>query len=423
MSNILKKLIHSHRSQVLLIAWFVYAGYYLCRKNYSIAMPVFSKTLGANSFDFAYALTIYSIFYMFGQFISGYFSDKIGAKIVIAIGLTFIVTANIAMGFSTNLGLFAIFMAINGLGQSTGWSGLVKIVSGHYKHEELGIAMSWWTTCYVIGGFVAVVFATFWATDLTIFPSLSWRRIFWAPAIVLFIIGIIFMVMRVLPNKMTFKQELEIKVKKDQLQGPQPSYLKKTISSSAIWIAAISYFFIKFTRYAFLFWLPYYFTQSLKYTTQTAGYTSSLFEIFGFAGVLLAGYISDKLYSARRFPVASLMMFGLALIMILHYNLLMLGYWGNFIAIAFIGIFTYGPDSIISGAMAVDLGKEAAGTTAGFINGIGSAGQIVSPFAVALISAHFGWEMLFKVFVFTSLASALLLGLKWNYEKNLRKNY
>jgi len=153
-----------------------------------------------------------------------------------------------------------------------------------------------------------------------------------------------------------------------------------------------------------------------------AGYTSSLFEIFGFAGILISGYVSDKVYSSRRFPVATIMMFGLAIVMLLHYNLSILGYWGNFAAIALIGIFTYGPDSIISGTMAVDLGKEAAATTAGFINGIGSAGQIISPFVVAFISATYGWEMLFKVFIGTSFVTAILLLLKWNFEKAIKTN-
>src|SRR5208283_4379829 len=120
MSGILKKFFNSHRSQVFLITWLVYAGYYLCRKNYSVAMPVFSHDLGANNFDFANALTVYSFFYMIGQFISGYCADKFGAKIVVVSGLLLIVAANIAMGFSANLILFAIFMALNGFGQSTG---------------------------------------------------------------------------------------------------------------------------------------------------------------------------------------------------------------------------------------------------------------------------------------------------------------
>lgn len=415
MNKFLQKFINSQRSQVFLITWFVYAGYYLCRKNYSVAMPVFAQDMGASNFDFAKALTVYSIFYMIGQFISGYLSDKIGAKIVVSAGLSLIVIANIAMGFSTSLVSFVFLMALNGLGQSTGWSGLVKIVSNHYEHKELGIAMSWWTTCYVIGGFVAVIFATFWATDLSIFPDLAWKRIFWAPSIVLLIIGIIFLIIPVLPNKMSIKEDRAQK----KLVAKQGQYFTQTIKNSAVWIAAVTYFFIKFIRYAFLFWLPLYFTQSLKYTTQTAGYTSSVFEIFGFAGVLIAGYVSDKLYSSRRFPIATIMLFGLALMMMLHYNLEKFGYWGNFVAIAFIGILLYGPDSIISGAAAVDLGKEAAGTAAGIINGVGSAGQIVSPFVVAFITAKFGWEMLFKVFVVASMLSAMLILTKWNFEKKL----
>lgn len=383
-------------------------------------MPVFAHDLDADNYSFAKALTVYSIFYMIGQFISGYCSDRFGAKIVVVFGIVLIVTANIAMGFSTNLILFSVFMAFNGLGQATGWSGLVKLVSNHYKHEELGITMSWWTTCYVVGGFVAVIFATFWATDHNILPFLGWKRIFWAPALVLTVIGVIFTIMPLLPDKISIKQEKANKELRIKHEGKQPSYFIKTISNSAIWIAALTYFFIKFTRYAFLFWLPLYFTQGLKYTTETAGYTSSLFEIFGFAGVLIAGYVSDKLYSSRRFPIACIMMFGLFVVMYLHPNLAGLGYWGNFTSIALIGMFTYGPDSIISGAMAVDLGKEAAATAAGFINGVGSVGAIVSPIAVSVVADKFGWEMLFKIFVFTSLASSILLSLKWNFEKKLK---
>ena len=380
-------------------------------------MTVFSHDQGATNLSFATALTVYSLFYMIGQFISGYCSDRFGAKIVVACGILLITGANIAMGFFTNILFFSIFMALNGLGQSTGWSGLVKLVSNHYKHEELGITMSWWTTCYVVGGFIAVIFATFWATNHNILPFLGWKRIFWAPAIVLSVIGIIFIIMPVLPNKMTVKEEKALKTLKIRQEGKQPSYFIKTISSSAIWIAALTYFFIKFKRYALLFWLPLYLTQRLKYTTEVSGYTSSLFEIFGFAGVLIAGYVSDKLYSSRRFPIACIMMFCLFLIMIIHPYLSLLGYWGTFSAIALIGLFLYGPDSIISGAMAVDLGKEAAATTAGFINGVGSVGAIISPMVVSVVADKYGWDMLFKIFVFTSLASSVLLSLKWNFEK------
>jgi sugar phosphate permease len=191
--------------------------------------------------------------------------------------------------------------------------------------------------------------------------------------------------------------------------------VKETLLNPAVWITALMYFGVKFIRYTFLFWLPLYLTQAFGYSNEVAGYTSSVFEAAGFAGVLLSGYISDKLYHSRRFPVGALFMFGLAIVFILHPFLARIGYWGNVSAVALVGLFTYGPDALMSGAAAQDLGKENAGTTAGFINGVGSVGQIASPYAVAFVSEKFGWHVLFEVFVAVSILSALLLCTHWNY--------
>ena len=45
--------------------------------------------------------------------------------------------------------------------------------------------MAWWGTSYVLGGFLATVFATFAATQVFLLPSMGWRRGFLFPAIVL----------------------------------------------------------------------------------------------------------------------------------------------------------------------------------------------------------------------------------------------
>ena len=45
--------------------------------------------------------------------------------------------------------------------------------------------MAWWGTCYVLGGFLATVFATFAATQTLPPPAMGWRRGFLFPAIVL----------------------------------------------------------------------------------------------------------------------------------------------------------------------------------------------------------------------------------------------
>jgi len=52
---------------------------------------------------------------------------------------------------------------------------------------------------------------------------------------------------------------------------------------------------------------------------------------------------------------------------------------------------------------------------AGIINGVGSAGQLLSPLAVAFVSQKYGWNALFQLFVIFALIAALLLIVKWNY--------
>ena len=45
------------------------------------------------------------------------------------------------------------------------------------------------------------------------------------------------------------------------------------------------------------------------------------------------------------------------------------------------------------------------GRAAGFVNGIGSIGQTLSPFLVTILVLQFGWTKLFDLFVFFALVA------------------
>ena len=75
-----------------------------------------------------------------------------------------------------------------------------------------------------------------------------------------------------------------------------------------------------------------------------------------------------------------------------------------------IGFLLFGPDSLLSGAAAQDAGGPgAAALAAGLINGIGSVGAIAQEAVTRGVSARWGWDGLFRVFVGLSLFSALCL--------------
>ena len=149
------------RYRIFAVTWLAYAGFYLCRKNFSIAIPLLTQELGYTKMDFARVIFLYSLFYALGQFYNGFLSDRFGPRLIVSIGLLVSVFANVWMGFGTTLTMFLILQCINGTGQSTGWPGTVKNMATWFRRRERGVVMGWWTTCYVLGAVIATALATF----------------------------------------------------------------------------------------------------------------------------------------------------------------------------------------------------------------------------------------------------------------------
>jgi OPA family sugar phosphate sensor protein UhpC-like MFS transporter len=199
-----------------------------------------------------------------------------------------------------------------------------------------------------------------------------------------------------------------------RLSGPQRgargSVFFKMLGDPQVWAIAVGCAFSKIIRYSFLYWLPIYMTQKLRYSASEAGYTSSLFELVGFLGAILAGYFSDKFMHSRRLGVAAIMFWGLAFMCWIHPTLAATGRLGAAFGIALIGIMNFGPDTLLQGAASQDVGaKWGVGTASGFISGFGSIGQIFSPYLVAYIADKFGWDRLFYGFVAIAFVGGVLL--------------
>jgi sugar phosphate permease len=171
MAIILSRKYRFWRYRIFAMSWLAYGGFYLCRKNFSIAMPLLDQDLGFTKDHFAILLFFYSLFYALGQFYNGFLSDKFGPRLIVGIGLFLSVLANIFLGFGSALLVFGLLLCINGTGQSTGWSGTVKNMAPWFRRKERGVVMSWWSTCYVVGAIAATSLATFVVTRPILFQT------------------------------------------------------------------------------------------------------------------------------------------------------------------------------------------------------------------------------------------------------------
>jgi sugar phosphate permease len=299
----------------------------------------------------------------------------------------------------------------NGLGQGCGYSSCLKILGAWFARKERGTATAWWGTSYILGGSLATVFATFAATNIFLAPGLGWRRGFLFPAIVLAVCALFFSwKVRDQPQNAGFPA-----IDEDDSAPAGDAPWWSVASNPEVLILAGMYFFLKITRYSLLFWLPLYLVQKMHYSDSFAGYTSSLFELVGFLGALIAGYVSDRLMNARRYPVGATMLFSLAAVLLVHPLIARLGPVAMAASISLLGILIYGPDVLMSATASVDaVSPEQAARAVGIVNGIGSLGQLISAYVVAIIVSRFGWDQLFVFFVVCSLAAGGLLTLRWN---------
>ncbi|HMD19201.1 MAG TPA: MFS transporter [Alloacidobacterium sp.] len=404
------------KRRIFAITWITYAGFYFCRKNLSIVLPMLHGMPGMGNFELANIVFGYSLLYAIGQFGCGFLSDYFGPGKVVGTGLVLVVGSNIFMGLHASPLWLLAFACVNGVGQSTGWSGLVKMMASWFSSHQRGIVMAWWGTNYVLGGFLATAFATWAGAQHLIAPQLGWRRGFLFPAFILLIITVGFFVFaKDSPEELTGAAEAKgdtAAIRKDRSSW---SDLAALLRSRSIWTIGSAYFFLELFRYALMFWLPFYMVNHLRYSLQTSGYVSSLYELAGIGGALLAGYVSDRFMQSRRAPISAIMLCGLAVVALGQLMLAEHGILGTAIAVSLAGVLSYGPDTLLSGAAAQDIGEvKAAATASGLIDGIGHLGALFSPYLVVYVSGRYGWDRLFVVFAAAAFVAAAALIPVWN---------
>jgi sugar phosphate permease len=306
-------------------------------------------------------------------------------------------------------------MLIQGLAQSTGWSGLCKNIGSFFPAEQRGRVLGLWSSCYAFGGLVASPFAGWWAYTLIG----TWHAAFFSSAAVVGLVAVLFFIFqRNTPQDVglpAVEPEPELTAEESyalsKISVLEP--LKEILRNRTVLVLGLAYFLLKPARYAILLWGPVIvFEQMPSVGKVGAAIIPTSFELAGLLGPILLGLASDKLFGARRMPACVLSLLVLTVSLALFMGALHTGSVMLVVALLFVmGLTLYGPDSMISGAAAIDFGTAKAGATAaGFVNGCGSVGAILG----GLLPGYFDSVTVFIVFAGCAMFSALVLIPHWN---------
>jgi len=411
-------LLRRYRLQLFVATWLSYCGFYLVRKVYAVVKLPLKEHFGLDDIQVAWPWTIYLVTYMLGQFLAAWLGRRIESRRILAIGMCVAAACNIGLGALVDSQAVSAFlwmcvtMAIFGLAQATGWPHNVALFANWTRRSERGTLFAVWGTCYQFGA----VFGKGLAGFLLGWLGLAWS--FYGSSLVLLAFTVYF-VLRARERPESAGLTLADEAEPD---APAPATregarlrdapLPRAFVVSIVAMGLI-YFGFKFLRYALDSWSALILGEHFGMTTSAAAYFSTAFDWVGFLGVLVAGYWSDRIPGARRTPVIFWMTCGC---LVATTAMWMVGLTSPVLFVLLLGLIGFmamGPDSLLAGASAMDVGsRRQAAVAAGVINGLGSIGPILQEPAIGWLKQTKGLDSVFGLLVaivfLTTIATGLL---------------
>lgn len=381
--------------------------------------------------------------YALGMYGAGHLGDTLDLRLFLTTGMigSGIFVGLFGMGYFWNVHVFWFYLAMQmvaGLFQATGWPSVVAVIGNWFGKRKRGLIMGVWNAHTSVGNISGSLLA---ASVL----DYGWGWSFIVPGGLIVLGGImVYLFLAAYPEDVGFPcpnglvantetgpgDEEAQKVTGGLAEGtdkPISQYASRTRRSVGIFQAclipgvipfALCLFFSKLVAYTFLYWLPFYISQTAiggEYmSVKSAGNLSTLFDVGGIAGGILAGYISDKL-SARAITAASFMYAAIPS-MLLYRSYGSISKTTNIIFMMIAGLFVNGPYALITTAVSADLGthhslrgdSRALATVTAIIDGTGSVGAALGPLLTGFLSTK-GWDSVFLMLMIGALIAGLLL--------------
>ena len=401
-----------------------YAGYYLCRSDLSVSLPLLIQEMATHGVPRDEATTRFGtiaslgvLAYAIGKFPSGGLADFLGGRRNYLFGMAGSVLFTFLFAAAGGIPLFTLAWIGNRGVQSLGWAGVVKITSKWFSYSTYGSVMGVISLSFLFGDAIARQFMS-----ALIAHGLGWRGVFYsAGAVLAGLLLINLILVKESPRELGLPEPAVNPGNLFRQAGEQhtPSGVRSLLAtfgrSRVFWLVCILSLGLTLVRETFNLWTPTFFTQAVGLTNADAAQKSALFPLFGGISVLLSGFLSDKLGRSGRAAIilCGMLLAGAALLVLALVNFKDTPGW-PIALVALVAFLIIGPYAYLAGAIALDFGgKQGSGTASGLIDGVGYLGGVLAGNSMANIAVTWGWKGAFAVLAgvtwLASIAAALYL--------------
>lgn len=435
------------RWEVFLGIFIGYAGFYIVRKNFSMAIPDLAQ-LGFEKGELSIVLSMNAVAYALSKFLMGSVSDRSNARKFLPLGLVlasvsmlFMIVPVVAIGPEHKTLAISIMAALNflvGWFNGMGWPPCGRVMTHWFSQNERGVKMSIWNCAHNVGGALVgpmSVYGSIWfgswfyGSDSTHYFLIGTYAF---PAAVAMLVAIVaYVLIRDTPQscglpsveKWRNDYPKNYDEKQEKVLSTKDIFFKYVLNNKLLWYIAIANSFVYMVRYGCLDWAPTYLKEAQGYDIKQAGWAYFAYEFAAIPGTLICGWVSDKIFKGRRALPTMIFMAMVAIFIFLYWQF-SYNYTMVTILLIAIGFFIYGPVMLI-GVQALDLApKNAAGTAAGLTGFFGYffGTAILANVVIGYVAENSGWDMTFILLIISCLLSILFMGLTYKQEQYLVKN-
>ena len=410
-----------HRIRVMLAITLGYGFIYTCRLGLSIVKkPVIDNGIYTiEELGMIGAALFYS--YAFGKFFNGFLSDHFRPRLFFSASIFVAAIVNLFMGFTTFVWVAVVLWALNGWFQGMAAPSAVISITNWFGLQERGRRYGVWNTSHSIGeGLTFYVIAA-------IVSAFGWRYGFITPGVLCIVVALwVYSFLQDAPPTVGLPAVHKWLGEESEQNKDKTTWQtqKVVFGIKAMWVVAVSSGLMYVTRYAINSWGVLYLQETRGFSLVEAGLFLGINTAAGIVGSIAYGYLSDRVFDARR-PPANLIF---AIVEVLALLVIFYGPANDVVlmaAFALYGAALSGLVASIGGLFGVDIApRGAAGAAMGFV-GVFSylAAATQETVSAALISEgvtivdgvrSYDFDIAIMFWISSSVLSMLLAASLWN---------
>jgi OPA family glycerol-3-phosphate transporter-like MFS transporter len=373
-------------------------GVYLCRKNFSVAMPLLQEAWGTSKAELGRIASIGTVLYALGKIGLAPAVDRWGGRAGFLASLLGVALFCAASSLAPGMTMLTILYSLNRFAGAAGWPAMMKLVPT-WVRDARGTVVGWLSVSYTLGGAAAGLLAS-----AVVLAGGGWRAVMLVPALALFALTLAC-------ARFVQSGPLATAPGSADTRPDYRSQLRALLSQRRFLIVCVLSFSLTLLRESFNTW-SVDFLASLSSGAGSLGKAalkSTAFDLAGAVAIVLTGLGYDRTPFAWRGRIIAAALLSLTVVLYLLPSVDGAHPSAAVILMCLAGLLVYAPYSLLAGVFAVECGGAAAAATAsGFIDFVGYLAAILAGEALGSILDVGGYRLGFHSLAALSYVSAFV---------------